>query len=70
MNCSGKMVVINLDNETIVAQIYSEGDRVLGALFCAAIPFKDDGPDMDAIENEIDRWNIKLVKRTYASGTS
>ncbi len=70
MNSSGKMVVINRGNETIVAQVYSEGDRVLGAVFCAAIPFKDDGPDYDAIEDEIDRWNIKLVKRQNASGNS
>ncbi len=59
MNCSGKIVVINRENETIVAQVYSEGDRVLGAAFCAAIPFTETGPDYYAIEDEVDRWNIK-----------
>ncbi len=65
MNCSGKMVVINRDSETVVAQVYSEGDRVLGAAFCAAIPFTNNEPDLDAIEAEVNRWNIKLVKRTW-----
>ncbi len=63
-NSVGKMVVTNRESETIVAQVYSEGDRVFGAAFCAAIPFLNNEPDLDAIEAEVNRGNIKLVKRT------